>query len=417
MNKKTKGSILAYSLIILATMLAIVSSMSMITVTKKKDASSTQSSAQAFQVADSGAQAAIGKINGHLKDYPNDSIKKAFSCSDDGGVAVSTGNFDLVSSMPYDITFYEQDTANVIKSCDEQLRNVKNIKIVGSYKNTARAIMVSVTRPSTLYITNSGSGKLNVFDLANPFSPKAIKQLDISSPPYHVAVSGNYAYVADHTNDTIDVLSIYNPNDPERIKIISSPVADPVGVVATNSYLYVTFYNQDKLGVFKIDPGSGNLNYVNSFATDDGPYGMAIVDNYLYLANSISANIQVFDITLPENPQPIPSAAINLGGVPSGVAIWKNYLYVANETKDWIDIVDIKNRNAPEKGAGLRINNVTSKPNGLATFNNVLYVVRRTGIPGIGVYDLTNDPEHPVAKSDVNATNLNAPLGIAVARF
>ena len=58
---KNKGSILAYSLIILTMMVAIVATMSISTMLEKKSASSTDFSVQAYATADSGIQLAIKK--------------------------------------------------------------------------------------------------------------------------------------------------------------------------------------------------------------------------------------------------------------------------------------------------------------------------------------------------------------------
>ena len=51
--QKAQGSILAYSLVILAMMFAIVGTISTVTILEKKSAGASQSSAQAFQIADS----------------------------------------------------------------------------------------------------------------------------------------------------------------------------------------------------------------------------------------------------------------------------------------------------------------------------------------------------------------------------
>ena len=61
--KTKRGSILAYSLVVLAIMIGIVTTMSISSVIEKKSASSTDFSVQAYQTADSGIQLAIKGIN------------------------------------------------------------------------------------------------------------------------------------------------------------------------------------------------------------------------------------------------------------------------------------------------------------------------------------------------------------------
>ena len=57
------GSILAFSMIILAMMLTVAVGIASVEMVQKKNASSTQFSVQSYQVADGGSQLALKKIN------------------------------------------------------------------------------------------------------------------------------------------------------------------------------------------------------------------------------------------------------------------------------------------------------------------------------------------------------------------
>ncbi|KKQ46312.1 MAG: putative exported protein [Candidatus Moranbacteria bacterium GW2011_GWC2_37_8] len=139
--QKAQGSILAYSLVILAMMFAIVGTISTVTILEKKSAGASQSSAQAFQIADSGVQLAINKINKVLEVEQN-RINNAFpgKCVVTNGEA--TVKEDVGTGMSYELKFYSAGSDVPINNCDESVTSIANIKSVGTYKNTVRAVKV-----------------------------------------------------------------------------------------------------------------------------------------------------------------------------------------------------------------------------------------------------------------------------------
>ena len=130
-----QGSALAYSLIILAVMLFIVSSMSFVSLTEKKSASSTDFSMQAYQTADSGFQLALKAINSHL----SDPLSTVFSC-DNVTKTVTVNDVGLIGAK-YVLSF-EKATGDA--DCDTLASAVTSIRSIGTYKNTARAVEVTV---------------------------------------------------------------------------------------------------------------------------------------------------------------------------------------------------------------------------------------------------------------------------------
>lgn len=145
-NKKVclstrQGSILAYSLIILAMMLAIATSLSVSTIIEKKSASSTEFSVQSLQTADSGVQLALKKINGNLVKPVNDPVNFS-SCTVVGGTATVADQNDAGVVGVYTLSFYQADGAKV--NCTDLANSIGLIRSVGVYKNTVRAVNVSV---------------------------------------------------------------------------------------------------------------------------------------------------------------------------------------------------------------------------------------------------------------------------------
>jgi hypothetical protein len=144
-----QGSALVYSLLILSAMLFIVGSISVVSITEKKNASSTEFSTQAYQTADSGFQLALKEINTCLngsKDLNCVAAKLGSSCTYD----VASGNAvikDVAGAGPSDAKYtlsFEKGVAVPVADCATLAGTITSIKSIGTYKNTARAVEVAV---------------------------------------------------------------------------------------------------------------------------------------------------------------------------------------------------------------------------------------------------------------------------------
>jgi len=134
---------LAYTLIIISIMLTIAATMSIVSIIENKGAGSTDSSMQSLQTADSGVQMAIKKIQAN----PSGAISAVFgSCSVVDGVAQTIGSdAGLGASSPYTLSFFSDINGTTkITDCNTAVKSIQNIKSVGSYQNTVRAINVAV---------------------------------------------------------------------------------------------------------------------------------------------------------------------------------------------------------------------------------------------------------------------------------
>jgi uncharacterized protein (DUF2147 family) len=151
MPKTKKASVLAYSLIIIAMMLAIVASLSAATILSKKGSSATDASVQAYQTADSGVQLAIKTINGDL----NATISDSFSDCDSGVIK----NQNDAGAGQYTLSFYDSSD-NQIFSCSALVNSISSIKSVGVYKDTVRAVNVAMAAE-----INIPTGAVVAFDL------------------------------------------------------------------------------------------------------------------------------------------------------------------------------------------------------------------------------------------------------------
>ena len=130
-----KGSILAFSLIIMFVLMIIAAGVATVSVKERKMSSDTGKSTVAFQAADSGAEMALKKIKDGwtVKDFTDEGM----AC--DGGVVsgnLSNGNGE------YELTFKDSSDA-LITDCESE-DTIASIKSVGKYGETHRAIEVAV---------------------------------------------------------------------------------------------------------------------------------------------------------------------------------------------------------------------------------------------------------------------------------
>lgn len=138
-----QGSVLAYSLVIISVMIAIAASVSIVTIAEKKSASSTNSSVQAYQIADSGVQLAIKKI----KDGADEEDKKIRDIFTDCSNGVVNEDISVIDGE-YKLSFFDNGTPSMQLVCDDPVEDIDTIKSVGTFKGTARAVQVAVAAGS-----------------------------------------------------------------------------------------------------------------------------------------------------------------------------------------------------------------------------------------------------------------------------
>ena len=141
-KKMSRGSILAYSLILLGIVLVASIGMMSASVVNFKSVSSSEKSTNAFQVADSGSQAILKMMKKTSESTIGNMIinDAGGSCSgNNDAVAQSSGSF-LGGS--YKVTF-QSDNGSTLK-CSDSVADVASVKSVGTYSNTVRAVQVAV---------------------------------------------------------------------------------------------------------------------------------------------------------------------------------------------------------------------------------------------------------------------------------
>lgn len=141
-----KGSVLVFSLLVLALMLTAALSIMSASVLERKASLSTGSSTKSFQVADSGVEEVLYQV------YQNSGIVNIEDIAAGLGVTCNAGvvTKSLGSGAEYEITFYD-NTGAQISNCAESKDSIDKIKSVGTSSGTSRAVEVAVAAGEAVY--------------------------------------------------------------------------------------------------------------------------------------------------------------------------------------------------------------------------------------------------------------------------
>ncbi len=154
-QKKKKGSILVFSLIIMFIILSAAVGLTMVTITHQKTTLDTSQSTQAFQVANGGIEKFLNKIKSSTGDintiFNNNCSNNQVSFSVSGGTAK--------------VTFY--DSNNQPLSCSDSVSSIDHIKSVGEINNTKRAVQVAIAAGDVPSGTITGGCTIELREINN----------------------------------------------------------------------------------------------------------------------------------------------------------------------------------------------------------------------------------------------------------
>ena len=161
LGKLSRGSILAYSLILLGIVLVASIGMMSASVTNLKSVSSSDKSINAFQIADSGSQAVVRM----LKEAAGNELQDISGVTCDGSDAVVESPANFLGGK-YKAIFLDSDGKTL--ACNDNISAVASVKSVGTYSDTARAVQVAVaagcTPGTTRIVISSNSSAFNNSD-------------------------------------------------------------------------------------------------------------------------------------------------------------------------------------------------------------------------------------------------------------
>jgi hypothetical protein len=159
---------------------------------------------------------------------------------------------------------------------------------VGRYDTSGYAMAVAVA-DNYAYVAESSVG-LQVIDVSNPANPVHAGRYEFEGGGLHrvVAVSGNYAYLADEDRHVgLQVIDVSNPANPVRVggyKMMAG-----MGLAVAGNHVYVADEGLGSLQVIDVSNpanpvragGYGRFGYETIVYDSD----IAVVDNLIYMAD------------------------------------------------------------------------------------------------------------------------------------
>lgn len=335
-----RGSVLIFSLIVLALMLISALALAAVAVSEKKASLATERSSRSFQVADTGVEAVLREI--YQANHPDlNALAGALgpSASCNGGVITLTQ-----SNTEYRVTFFDNSGAQ-FASCSDGTwrREVVKLKSQGMSGNTTRAVEVGIKATCETFLDSelakAGSGQDGAFAQA----------LDIV---------GNIAYVgggegADPTQAGLHVFDI------------SSPA------------------NLQQIGFFPTNTGSARLSPYNNEVI-----GVRVVGQYAYLATYMGGLV-IVDISTPATPQYV--GKLQLNPETWMIEVEGNYAYAT--TNGGLVVIDITNKSAPQvkytvTSGDIEVNDLVLYDANNDGASDYAYLAMRRG--GVVVMDISN---------------------------
>ncbi|MEZ8220181.1 hypothetical protein GG496_000348, partial [Candidatus Fervidibacteria bacterium JGI MDM2 JNZ-1-D12] len=310
----------------------------------------------------------------------------------------------LVGNYAYAQTIIESGPNYAISLKIIDISNPTNPREVGQYAPAGAKISGFVLGNNHAYvqvIDSNNSHKLHVLNISNPASPQLVRE--ISDVPAlegdGETVAGNRLYLV-HGLDGVSIWDISQPDNPQRLGTVDTPgVARAVAV--SGNYAFVAdgkWSTQDaERGYLRIVDVS-SLQIVNSVPTvDDNPwFPMVLVGNVLYLGGLNRGVTQIFDITNPTSPNSLGT----IQGLLSAFDLPSNRIVTRLFGTDFI-VWDITNRTAPNRLArysGLAPSVTALKDEYLITTTRTGLIVFNASNPAqlqkVGQIELPDLPSH-----------------------
>ncbi|HNT56575.1 MAG TPA: hypothetical protein PKL99_01740 [Syntrophales bacterium] len=204
---------------------------------------------------------------------------------------------------------------------------------------TSEAVAVS---GNYAYVADGYLG-LRIIDVSDPAAPSETGFYNTPGYSYDVAVSGNYAYVADGSKG-LRIIDVTNRASPtERGYYVTPGSTSARGVVLSGSRAYVAFSNGGLQIINVGSPGSPYLEGSLETTELNSAYDVALSSLYAFVANQ-SKGLNMINISNPSSP--IQIGNFNTSGQVNAVALYNKFACVADHSKG-LRVIDVSNPSVP----------------------------------------------------------------------
>ncbi|MFA4876472.1 MAG: C1 family peptidase [Methanoregula sp.] len=253
--------------------------------------------------------------------------------------------------------------------------------------------------------------------------------------PWRVTISGNYAYIAGNTSNSLEIVNLTNPFRPVHEGSIANGTAGalldgPVDVAVSGKYAYVASFRSNALEIIDISTPSapvyqGRITHGSGGALLGSPQRVAVSGNLTYVVSSSSNALEIVNTTNPALPAHYASLSNGVGGAlldnPVDIEIADDYpyAYIASSGSNALEIVNITDPAVPShkgsivNGAGGAL---LSNPQSV-TISGYNALVTSRGNNALEIVDISNQstPFHRGSLSKTATVSwLNGPTDVVV---
>lgn len=200
------------------------------------------------------------------------------------------------------------------------------------------------------YLASDADG-FQIVDLSDPTNPTVVSGLATSQFAEGIAVSGDYAYLTDHSgvliggDDGLHIIDISDPLNPFFIGHYSA-LDSAADVDLIGDYAYVISHHEAISIIDVSDPSTPVLvDNISGLPTYTSGYtDIEISGEYAYITNG-NFGLTILDVSSPENPNIV--TQINEPGFEQSVTVVDSYAYVTTDFGTGLYVIDITNPAEP----------------------------------------------------------------------
>ncbi len=321
---------------------------------------------------------------------PNPTLSSFFASLSAPQNMIFTGNRLYLASSKIGLVIYD-------------LSDINQPKIISptSAQNPPHGNASSIAVAGNLALIGRGDQGVDVVDITNPISPKVLSTIKLENSAIDVAISGKYAFVATG-GESIDIFDLTFSYVPKKIKTITN-LENLAQLKIIGNKLIMTSYltSSGKLRIFDISQPD-NPQPIGSLNLEGGQnsgFNLSVSGNLIAIRNYLLKKVQLVNF---QNPAvPVIAGEINNFERLGWIDLEDNLLYVGYEGLDYVnklDIYNVTNPSSPVKSGQYLPPQDYPIPEKTVVKNKIIITGKSEA--GLSVVDATN-PAQPQAKSKI----------------
>ncbi|HRY36901.1 MAG TPA: hypothetical protein P5230_03445, partial [Candidatus Magasanikbacteria bacterium] len=292
------------------------------------------------------------------------------------------------------------------------LQSAEKIKFLGTFSPSAKVTDIKVSGNyayASIFDDSPFYDGVHRIDISSITNPRTVS-IFLESGVTKVDVKNNHVHVLDENGFYITDFSDFSPALYNSLGSLSSNFNQPMDLVVSGKYAYITGLNGDDLSIVDIsDPRKPIVKSIYQTGASAGYInGVYVSGRYAYLTSfNTSTGFQIVDISNPVAPV-YKSSVTSTNLKPIEVQVSGNYAYILSSfDENKLQIIDISRVDQPTTTGILSL---PGNPYDIKVSGKYAYVTVVNGVPGLYVIDISS-PENPVL---ADSYLLDSALGVDV---